>query len=165
MLGISAARRKVRGGGEDGERERVRGSAEMRLCRKKTNQGHQWSETLDSQHTTSMATRQIWQCRKKITNTTAATAPRSALCLVARMLGHGVLVVTLHVVAIRKGLVGVHGHVRHIARGHMRALGQTAALLRCKMAGARLLGTIDLAGLVDAVVAGSRGFGSVEASL
>ena len=81
------------------------------------------------------------------------------------MLGHGVLVITLHVVAIRKSLVGVHGHVRHIARGHMRALGKTAVLLRGKVARARLLGTIDLAGLVDAVVASGRGLGSVEACL
>ncbi len=81
------------------------------------------------------------------------------------MLWHGVLVIPLHIVGVRKGLVGIHRHARDIAGWHMGALRHAACLLRCKMARVGLLGRIDLVSIVDAVIAGRCWFRSVQACL
>lgn len=81
------------------------------------------------------------------------------------MLGHSILVAALDVVAVGQSLVGVHRHIGHVAGGHVCALGKTTVLLRRKVTGARLLGAIDLAGLVNTVIAGGRGLGGVQACL
>ena len=77
------------------------------------------------------------------------------------------LIPLLHVVLVRHGLLGVHGHVgRHaIPLGHVRVLGDAwAATLGREVLGRRLFGRVDLFAIYAVFVA-RRGLRSVEASL
>lgn len=77
------------------------------------------------------------------------------------------LIPLLHVVLVRHGLLGVHGHVgRHtIPPRHVRVLGDAwAATLGREVLGSRLFGRFDLVAIHTVFVA-RRGLRSVEAGL
>ena len=84
----------------------------------------------------------------------------------AGLLGHAraVALVALHVALVGEGLLGVHGHVGHVAAGHV-ALGHARAAGGRGDVRGRLLGRVGGVATVDAVFAAGGGLGGVEAGL
>lgn len=77
------------------------------------------------------------------------------------------LVALLHVALVGKSLLRVHGHVGHVASGHVRVLGHawSAAALRGNVLAGGLLRGVDLVGAINAVLVAGRWLGRIQACL